>query len=375
MRIRATGVLASGERDTNRAVLTFPSILALADGNLLATLRAGSTKDSADESIELYQSQDGGVSWRQLGSLSHNQPIDGAYGSLKVCYLTEIALGHVLAAAMWIDRTTYPGAPLFNAETEGCLPMLIMLAESTDGGCHWSPWRVISMPADIGPASLTSPVILLRDGTLAMSIETNKAYHDAAPWMQRVVLFHSRDEGRSWEMPITAGEDSTGRIFNWDQRIGHAPDGRLGAFIWTYDSAALIYLNMHRRISTDGGRHWSTAEDLGFADQAGRPAVLRDGRVVLPWVDRFGTRTIRARLAADIAGEFDPASEVVLYALSTRSADRPDDTTGALLAEMGLWTFGLPFAEVLPDDDVLIVYYAGSEVAMDIHWARLQIEP
>lgn len=191
--------------------------------------------------------------------------------------------------------------------------------------------------------------------------------------MQRVVLFHSRNKGHSWELPITAGEDLTGRIFNWDQRLGYTPDSRLGAFVWTYDSAARVYLNMHRRISSDGGRHWSTAEDLGFADQAGRPAVLRDGSVVLPWVDRFGTRTICARVAPDIAGQFDPASEVVLYALRTGSADRSDDTTGAVLTEMGLWTFGLPFAEVLPDGDVLVVYYAGTEVAMDIHWARLQI--
>ena len=374
MQISATGVLASAAPGTNRAVLTFPSVLALADGSLLATLRAGSTKDSADETIELYQSQDGGVSWQQLGILSHDQAIEGACGSLKVCYLSEIAPGRVLAAAMWIDRSSHPGKPLFNAETEGCLPMLILLAESTDRGRHWSQWRVIPMPADIGPASLTSPLIRLRDGVLAISIETNKAYYDTAPWMQRVVLFRSHDGGHSWGLPITAGEDPSGRIFNWDQRVGHAPDGRLGAFIWTYDSAAHAYLNIHRRISADGGRNWSKAEDLGFADQAGRPAVLRDGRVVLPWVDRFGTRTICVRLAADIAGQFDPASEVVLYALRTRGAEKHTDTTGTLLAEMGLWTFGLPFAEVLPNDEVLVVYYAGSEAAMDIHWTRIKIE-
>jgi hypothetical protein len=123
-----------------------------------------------------------------------------------------------------------------------------------------------------------------------------------------VVLFHSRDYGQTWGTPITAGEDPSGRIFNWDQRLGMAPDGTLGAFVWTYDSVAHRYLNMHRRVSADGGNTWSEAEDLGFADQAGRPAVLPDGRVVLPWVDRFGTRAIRARLAPAIDAPFDPAS-------------------------------------------------------------------
>jgi hypothetical protein len=38
---------------------------------------------------------------------------------------------------------------------------------------------------------------------------------------------------------------------------------------------------------------------------------------------------------------------------------------------MSIWSFGLPFAEVLPDGEVLVAYYAGTEAAMDIHWCRL----
>jgi hypothetical protein len=64
----------------------------------------------------------------------------------------------------------------------------------------------------------------------------------------------------------------------------------------------------------------------------------------------------------------------VIYTLDAdRAPDAEDDTTGALLVEMSLWTFGLPYAEALPDGDVLVVYYAGSDAAMDIRWARLRI--
>ena len=35
---------------------------------------------------------------------------------------------------LWIDREAFPGQPLFNPETEGCLPMSILLADSFDGG-------------------------------------------------------------------------------------------------------------------------------------------------------------------------------------------------------------------------------------------------
>jgi hypothetical protein len=374
MEIVASGTLSRADPGANRAMLTFPCVIALASGVLLATLRAGTTKDSADETIELYRSDDGGREWTIMQRLAFDGEVHGAHGTLKVCYMTELSAGHLIAAAMWIDRTTYPGQPLFNPDTEGCLPMFILLADSYDSGASWSPWRLVTMPDELGPASLTSPIIQLPDGTLVLSVESNKQYADASRWYQRVVLFHSHDGGQTWGAPVTAGEDLSGRIFNWDQRLGMAPDGRLGAFIWTYDSDTKSYLNMHRRISSDGGMSWSAAEDLGVTDQAGRPAVLSDGRVVLPWVDRFGTRTIRARIAPAIDALLAPESDVEIYALGGDSARAAStDNTGDLLVEMSLWTFGLPYAEPLPDGDVLVVYYAGDAATLDIRWARLRV--
>jgi hypothetical protein len=273
---------------------------------------------------------------------------------------------------MWVDRETYPGKPLFNAQTEGCLPMEIVLADSYDLGASWSAWRVVPMPDEIGPPSLTTAVMKLNDGTLALSIETNKAYLDTSPWYQKVVLFHSTDKGRTWGPPVTAGFDPTGRIYNWDQRAGVTPDGRIAAFLWTYDTTTHSYLNIHRRVSPDGGRTWSQADDLGFADQAGHPAILPDGGVVLPFVDRFGSQCIRARWAPDAAAPFDPETDVVIYAhqAAQPKSAQTGGTTDALV-DMGKWSYGLPYAEALPDGDVLVVHYAGNSSAMDACWVRL----
>ena len=38
---------------------------------------------------------------------------------------------------------------------------------------------------------------------------------------------------------------------------------------------------------------------------------------------------------------------------------------------MSLWSFGLPFAETLPDGSVMVVYYAGDAESMSCYWARL----
>ena len=164
----------------------------------------------------------------------------------------------MLACLLWVDRDAYPGGLIFNPETEGCLPMKILLADSTDRGRTWTPLREVPMPADVGPPSLTSPDPASgQSGRLLLSVETNKEYLDASQWFQRVVYLYSSDEGRTWTPPVTVCADPTGRIRNWDQRVNVAPDGRLVSFTWTYDSETVTYQDIHRRISTDEGLTWT----------------------------------------------------------------------------------------------------------------------
>ena len=372
MRIVGRGVVNSSVPDGAQAVATFPSITPLSDGDLLAAYRVGSTKDSDDETIELRRSRDEGRSWSDPVQ-PFSSTLSGRCGSLKAAYVTQLEGARLVASALWVDREAFPGKPLFNEETEGCLPMEILLAESEDLGRTWTPWRVVPMAQEIGPPSLTNPLLKLPDGRWILSIESNKNYLDTSRWLQRVVYLYSQDEGHSWSAPITVSQDPSGRIFNWDQRAVVTADSRLVTFSWTYDRETGAYLNMHRRLSVDEGATWTQPEDLGFADQASHPAILPDGRIVLAWVDRFQTRSIRARLASAIDGPFEPASEVVLYEHASAGGRTQTLDTGEMLAEMNLWSFGLPFAEALPSGDVLVVYYAGSLSCMSIYWARLSL--
>ena len=129
MRISDRGVLNCGEPSSRRAMSTFPTVTSLADGTLLATYRVGAAKDSADETIELRRSGDGGRTWSDPVS-PFETTVSGTSGSLKVAYVTPMAEEHLIAAALWVDREAYPGKPLFNDKTEGCLPMAILLCDS-----------------------------------------------------------------------------------------------------------------------------------------------------------------------------------------------------------------------------------------------------
>lgn len=372
MKITDTGLIAESQPGTARACVSFGTVTALHNGELLATCRVGADKDGDDEQIEFIRSPDNGHTWAKPEKLFPLTNVDGKFGTLKLCYLTELSPDHLLAGAMWVDRTSHPGKPLFNAKTEGCLPMAILLADSQDAGRTWSEWRRVPMPDDIGPPSLTNPILKFADGSLGMSIETNKTYEDVGKWHQRAVLLRSGDEGATWFEPEPLAQDKTGRIFNWDLRAGVDNGGNVATFAWTYDTDTEKYQNIHRRISADHGRTWSTPSDLGFPDQAGPPAVMPDGRVVLAWVDRFGDQCIRAQIAPSVGGCFDPDSEVIIYSHPVpKSAENQD--TGELLVGMEMWSFGLPFAATLPGGEVLVAYYAGDAQSMSLHFARLAV--
>ncbi len=372
MKIVARGTLHQGEVGSNRAVATFPMVLGLKDGRVLATYKAGPNKDSDRATLELCWSEDQGQSWTEPITLESPR-IRGKKGSLWVAYPTQLSSGRLVLVSMWVDRESFPGSKIFHSETEGCLPMTVLWSESDDGGRSWSPWRVIPTPDELGPPSVTSPLMELAGGRLALSVETNKPYLDASKWYQRVVYLYSEDEGRSWSAPHTVSQDPTGRMFNWDQRAGVAPDGRIVTFTWYFDSQEGNYLNIQRRISLDEGWSWSDPEDLGFTDQAATPAILPDGRTVLAWVDRFGTQSIRARLAPAIDAAFPAETEIVIYDHAAVLRSRP--SAGVNMADtldvMSAWSYGLPYATVLSNGEVLLVYYAGLTERMDVKWVRL----
>ncbi len=370
MRILDRGIVNSGVAGGPLALSIFPSVTPLSDGSILASYRTGSTKDSDDEDVAFRWSFDNAASWSEPIRPFSNI-VDGKRGSVRVAYITPIAGRHLLATVNWVDRETYPGQPLFNPGTEGCLPLKILVADSHDLGRTWSPLRQVPAPDGFGPPSLSNGALYLDSKRLAISIESNKHYLDASPWMQNVVCVCSSDLGRTWDEVRPVSQDPEGRIFNWDQRAAVAPDGRIAAFSWTYDRATTTYLNVHRRISSNEGLTWAGPDDLGFADQPSHPAILPDGRVVLAWVDRYGSRSIKARLADAVNAPFTPESELVVYQSQTHAIRAKNDAE--MIADMGLWTFGLPYAETLPNGDVLVVYYAGAPDAMSIHWVRLEV--
>ena len=312
---------------------TFPSVTAPSDGRLIASYRTGSTKDSDDETVEIRFSFDAGNSWSEPATFDH----DRWSGRLTAGGLFHRArqparLRRTLDRPLHLSRPTplrpcNAGLPANESGLVGFYrqrPYMVRLADRFRATRHWT--RKPHQPAPHAPG--------WPSGAFHRIQQTLRGRAPLGSICHVVDLPGRRND---LERAPASVRRSVGRVFHWDQRSAVTPDGRAYAFTWMYDSLAAEYLGIRRFVSADCGVTWNFGESLGIRDQPSHPAILPDGRCVLAWVDRFGTKSIGPRRGrpprrADLS---TPESEVVLYESAGGRAGA--GSTGETLADMGLW--------------------------------------
>ena len=103
---------------------------------------------------------------------------------------------------------------------------------------------------------------------------------------------------------INRGKPNTPRAFSTFSELTPLADGSLLVTCRVDCSKDSADGTVELKRSDDGGQSWSTPET---------PSILPDGRVILAWVDRFQSHSIRARLAPAADAPFDATTEVELY--------------------------------------------------------------
>lgn len=373
MKIIQQGTVTAARDQTDLSSCCFPCICVLDTGRWLVSFRAGPAKASRTQRAVLTYSDDEGKTWsepREIAKEVRNQNRPGTWRSLAC---TALGGNNVLGVLAWDDNTN-PFRPMFNETTEGLTDMKLYITLSRDGGKTFSKPRLVdAKPFDRVPTPITGAAIVMPNGQWAVQFEVNKHYHDLTPWRHSSAITHTSDGGKTWGPAVIIHSDPKRRLFCWDQRLAVLRDGSVLDLFWTFDQKTASYLNIHARSSKDSGKTWGKLWDIGVPGQPARAVSLPDGRILMPYVDRTSTPTIKARLSTDNARTWLDNTEITIHKPQTPKQTRSKKTMQDAWAEMSQFSIGLPDAVALPNGDVLIVYYAGPRRDLtNIQFARVR---
>ncbi len=378
MQVKAWGTIfdAAG-RPESEAISYFSSLCMLSSGDILAGFQNGPSKHSPVSTIRLCRSSDGGETWAEE-PWRFETALDGIPGSLAAAEVVEASPGLLLLFTTWFDRSD-PNRPLFDPETEGLLRSRQLVAESTDRGETWTPWREQSTGELTGCAG-TGAVVRWADGTIAFPFESFKEFDDPRPVEPGAWLLVTRDGGETFAAPFRVAQHPESKVYYWDQRLCAAgPEGEFIALFWTHDRAAKQDLRVHL-LHGDLRRPPSETplpHETSIPGQIAAPLLLPDGRLLAFVVDRSRPGTLKLWVSRDGGDTWPEADALLIHQHDERAAltqGQSDIDFAQYWEDMGRWSFGHPAIRLLDEGHALLAYYAGDPDRMSLHWARVSLE-
>lgn len=148
----------------------------------------------------------------------------------------------------------------------------VQITRSTDGGQTWEG-SVPILNADAAGWACSAPVRILPDGSLGLGV-----YRCGKDGTYGGIV-RSTDGGRNWSAPIPIGREANRQLPAETDVIG-LQDSRLLAVLRGDENEGT---HMHAALSTDCGRTWTPAWDMGFLGHCPHLTRLQSGRIFLTY--------------------------------------------------------------------------------------------
>ena len=295
--------------------------------------------------VQMVRSSDGGETWTAPETIA-NDILDNRDagilqfpdGEILVTYFTSVA--YLTDPAAHIDRH-----PEYRWHHEKISPALLKQSlgyfriSSVDGGRTWSqPWRMGNVShAPHGP-------ILLRDGRLLMlgrSFRGRQIDSGEGPLHQSIITaWASNDRGMTWnclcpQISDMDGENSRPKMMH-EPHVVELDDGTLVGLVRYHGPDG----GMRQTESRDGGRTWTPLHATGMVGFPPHLIKLPGGKILCV----YGRRNKKIGF-----GEFACVSD---------DGGRTWDIANEIaLAHSHIGDLGYPASCLLPDGDILTVYY------------------
>lgn len=372
MKIIDQGTIYHGIKNTSRAILSFPSIVQLSSGEIIASFQAASRKNAIDSHILLSRSSDGGKTWGEPFA-PFGDDITKEKEAIHIAYLSELNPGRLMANLLWCDHFGDSSLEFFNPDTGGVLPISIYLSESADDGHTWTtPKKLDAGELNSTPIPIMGPISKISDNELICPFETSKNYKDMGQWLHKAGYFISRDGGKTWPEYKIVAHDPQSKIHYWDHRIADFGNGVLIDMLWAYDNVHNRELNAHMTKTTDGGKVWSVPVDTGLVGQPW-PIVIDEKTFLVVCVDRHKSQTIRVVMTDDFGESWDAAPSLAIYTHQQKMGEYGENLAEHLAGQVS-WSYGLANGIKLSNETVLITYYAGDSTTTNVYFSRVSLD-
>ncbi|MGC9318258.1 MAG: sialidase family protein [Armatimonadota bacterium] len=361
-----TGLIYRNPKPHVRAIhAIFPSVVALNDGEMLASLALAEAFEAVDMHSHLARSADGGATWELQGELYRRRELTS--DSARIMVAPD---GEIVALVNECDRSDHPDDGLANPDNLGFVPTQFWLLRSRDGGRTWSPPRPIDPPL-IGPSfELCSPIVPLSDGRWLLPTSTWRGWDGSEPSGMKMVAFISEDNGETWPQHADVMSDPAGAIIYWESKIAQMADGTLLAVAWAYDEEAGEDLPNQYALSDDGGLTWSAPTSTGLQGQTMDVLALDDDRVLAIYrrMDRAG---LWAALVSLEGGQWETLHQSPVWGAEVEGLTGSSDD---MVGNFNVLRFGAPCVIGLPDGGIFVAFWCYEECVSNIRWFRLAVE-
>lgn len=325
----------------------FPSVIVKPDGEIMVAFRrapnrialgeGGNSHTDPNSYLVYVSSRDNGLTWSMEPKLIYAHPFGGSQDPCMI----QLKDGSIICSSYaWALLDPTAAAKVHDTLRHGNFCFLGGFVLRLDKGkTNWSgPFIPPAIEGNKTHDAFGKPVPVYNRGQLCQGREGRLywviAYQDALePRRTSNHLMISEDRGETWKYSCPVAVDS--KITFNEASLYETPKGDLVAFIRTadYDDHTVVAR------STDGGRSFQQWQDAGFQGHPHYALRLPDERVLLVYGYRHQPFGIRARILEPECTDFATSKEIVI---------RDDGGNGDI---------GYPWAAMMPDGRVLVVYY------------------
>ena len=346
---------------------TFPDLLELPSGELLALFVRGEAFESPDCTTMISRSQDSGKSWQLQGPL-HDKSTAVGFETSDCMKATLLKDGRLIAIGYRFHRHDLEQG-ISIEKTGGILPGDDIVAFSEDEGKTWTIPQIIPQSTP-ELQEISGPCIQTRSGDLLAVAGLYKMPDGSNPSGQFGVLLRSNNQGKTWDDRGRFFEMPGNQVTAWESRICEMQEGRLVAITWAYDLSAAKHLPNHVVVSHDNGTSWSDPINTGHLAQASNLMWLNDELLLTIHCHREGELGVCVRIIDFSGDRWNPLEEKFIW--SARNSDATK--SGQMIHKMfHSLRFGQPSLLRLKDETFLATYWAIEEGQGRIRSHRLKI--